>query len=107
MLLVALALVGTGLGLFTPPNNAAIMASAPKHRAGVASGVLNMTRGLGTALGLAPTGLVYGLAPTPRDGFKVEMVLLAAISAVALVLAAARRNRLHRDGRAVYREVGP
>ena len=99
MLLVGLALVGTGLGLFTPANNAAIMASAPKDRAGVAAGVLNMARGLGTALGLALTGLVYGLAPTPRDGFQVEMVLLAAISAAALVLAAARRERPHRDER--------
>ena len=69
MLLVGLALVGTGLGLFTPANNAAIMASAPKDRAGVAAGVLNMARGLGTTLGLALTGLVYGLAPAPRDGF--------------------------------------
>jgi EmrB/QacA subfamily drug resistance transporter len=92
MLLVGLALVGTGVGLFTPANNAAIMASAPKDRAGVAAGVLNMARGLGTALGLALTGLVYSLAPTPRDGFQVEMMLLAAVSAAALLLAAARRN---------------
>jgi EmrB/QacA subfamily drug resistance transporter len=107
MLLVGLALVGTGLGLFTPANNAAIMASAPKDRAGVAAGVLNMARGLGTALGLALAGLVYGLAPTPRDGFQVEMVLLAAVSAAALMLAAAGRERPHRDGRAVYSEAGP
>ena len=107
MLLVGLALVGTGLGLFTPANNAAIMASAPKDRAGVAAGVLNMARGLGTALGLALTGLVYGLAPTPRDGFQVEMVLLAAVSAAALMLAAAQRERPNRDGRAVRSEVGP
>ena len=107
MLLVGLALVGTGLGLFTPANNAAIMASAPKDRAGVAGGVLNMARGLGTALGLALTGLVYGLAPTPRDGFQVEMVLLAAISAAALVLAAARRGRPHHDERSLDPEVGP
>ena len=93
IVLVGLALAGTGLGLFTPANNAAIMASAPKDRAGVAGGVLNMARGLGTALGLAITGLVYGLAPMPRGGFRVEMVLLAAISAAAVMLAAARRAR--------------
>jgi EmrB/QacA subfamily drug resistance transporter len=91
MLLVGLALVGTGVGLFTPANNAAIMASAPKDRAGVAAGVLNMARGLGTAGGLALTGLVYSLAPTPGDGFRVEMMLLAAVSAAAFLLAAARR----------------
>lgn len=91
-LLVGLALMGMGLGLFTPANNAAIMASAPKDRAGVAAGVLNTARGLGTALGLALTGLVYGLAPTPQGGFQVEMVLLATVSAVAVALAAARRG---------------
>jgi EmrB/QacA subfamily drug resistance transporter len=105
VLLVGLALVGTGLGLFTPANNAAILASAPKDRAGVAAGVLNMARGLGTAVGLALSGLVYDLAPTPRGGFQVQMELLAAVSAAALVLAAARRERPRPDGRAAYAEA--
>ena len=52
-----------------------------------------MARGLGTALGLALTGLVYGLAPTPQGGYQVEMMLLAAVSAAAVALAAARRAR--------------
>ncbi len=60
--LALLALVGTGLGCFTPPNNTTIMGSVPEQQSGVASGVLNMTRGLGTALGLALTGLVFDLA---------------------------------------------
>ena len=90
MLLVALALVGVGLGLFTPPDNAAIMASAPKHQSGVASGVLNMTRGMGTSLGLAFTGLIYGLAATPQDGLRFAMIFLASASVVAGVVAATR-----------------
>ena len=57
-----LAIVGTGLGLFIPPNNAAIMGSVPQEQSGLASGVLNMTRGMGTALGLALTGLVFDLS---------------------------------------------
>ena len=60
--LALLALIGAGLGCFTPPNNAAIMGSVPDHQSGLASGVLNMTRGMGTALGLALTALVFGLA---------------------------------------------
>jgi EmrB/QacA subfamily drug resistance transporter len=60
--LALLALIGIGLGCFTPPNNAAIMGSVPGQQSGVASGVLNMTRGMGTALGLALTGLVFDLA---------------------------------------------
>jgi Na+/melibiose symporter-like transporter len=57
-----LGVIGAGLGCFTPPNNAAIMGSVPRQQAGVASGVLNMTRGIGTALGLAVTGLIFAVA---------------------------------------------
>jgi EmrB/QacA subfamily drug resistance transporter len=57
-----LALIGCGLGCFTPPNNASIMGSVPQRQSGLASGVLNMTRGMGTALGLALTAAVFDLS---------------------------------------------
>ena len=70
LFLAALAVTGIGLGAFTPPNNAAIMGAAPRHQTGMASGILNMTRGLGTSLGLALAGLAYtagaGPAKPPR-----------------------------------------
>ena len=59
LFLVLLAVVGFGMGAFTPPNNATIMGSVPASQAGVASGVLNMTRGMGVSLGLAVTGLIF------------------------------------------------
>src|SRR5262249_54953699 len=71
-LLATLALLGVGLGLFTPPNNSAIMASAPPNRLGVASGVLNMTRSLGTSLGIAATGAVFSLRLEAHAGHPVE-----------------------------------
>jgi MFS family permease len=43
-----LALIGLGLGMFTPPNNAAIMASAPPEQSGTAGGLLNIRVGPGT-----------------------------------------------------------
>ena len=58
-LLVGLALAGLGLGAFTPANNAAVMSASPPGHAGVVSGMLNMTRGLGTALGVALTATVF------------------------------------------------
>ena len=58
-LLVGLALTGLGLGAFTPANNATIMSAAPRGHAGVVSGVLNMTRGIGTAVGIALTSALY------------------------------------------------
>ena len=96
-LLLPLAGLGAGLGLFVPPNNAAIMGSAPRHHAGAASGVLNMTRGLGTALGLALTGLVFDLgagvnAAGPRvgQGFTDSVVFLAVVALAAAAVAAMR-----------------
>ncbi len=58
-LLAGLALTGLGIGAFTPANNASIMGAAPAGRTGLVSGLLNMTRGLGTALGIALAGMLY------------------------------------------------
>jgi EmrB/QacA subfamily drug resistance transporter len=93
-----LALLGAGLGMFTPPNNAAIMGSAASAQAGVASGVLNMTRGMGTAMGLAVTSLVFGLfagsqeasAAMTTKGFQASVVFLGVVALAAMGLAALR-----------------
>ncbi len=99
-----LAVVGAGLGAFTPSNNAAIMAAAPHHQAGLASGVLNMTRGMGTALGVAVAGLVFTVSSqhavldgtatvAVSHGFTAVMVTLCALAVLAAVLAALRGGR--------------
>src|SRR3984957_5869181 len=56
---LGLALTGAGLGAFIPVNSAGVMNAAPRARAGALSGILNTTRGLGTALGVAVAGLIY------------------------------------------------
>ena len=96
--LVLLAAVGAGLGLFTPPNNASIMGAAPPEQAGVASGILNMTRGVGTSLGLAVSALVFAVAGGGDGGgsavvghaFSVTSGALAAIAAASGLLALSR-----------------
>ena len=50
---VLLGLLGAGLGTYTPANNAEIMAAVPARDAAAAGGMVNMTRGIGTALGVA------------------------------------------------------
>ncbi|HEV3322197.1 MAG TPA: MFS transporter [Solirubrobacteraceae bacterium] len=55
---IGLALVGGGLGAFVPLNNATVMRAAPRSRVGVLSGILNTTRCLGTALGVALPGVL-------------------------------------------------
>ncbi len=107
LLAALLAVVGAGIGLFTPANNAAIMAAAPREQAGVASGVLNMTRGLGTSLGLALTGLVFGSAAATTavkvgGGFESAALFLGAVAALSAVLAALRgRNEARPAGERV------
>ena len=106
LLIGELGVIGFGLGLFTPPNNASIMASVPRTQAGMAGGVLNMTRGLGTALGLALTSLVFGLAAGSEHlsralvtrGFEASAAFLGAISLAAMILSAFRgKERLNSD----------
>jgi Na+/melibiose symporter-like transporter len=104
--LLALAIAGIGLGVFTPPNNAAIMGSPPPHQSGMASGILNMTGGLGTSLGLALAGLAYTVGAgqgnaTPAGaatGYDDAALFLAAVAAVAALIAAFRgRTALSHD----------
>ena len=97
--LLFLAVIGVGMGLFTSPNNASIMGAAPAQHAGMASGVLNMTRGMGTALGLALTGSIFTVAggdagPMERasHAFSVTAFVLALIAAAAGVVSGLRSN---------------
>ena len=90
-LAMGLALLGAGLGAFTPTNNATIMSAAPRTASGVAAGLLNMTRGLGTALGVALTGLVYGQILGTGAGnegaFAAAAVFLSSMAVLAALLA--------------------
>ena len=54
-----LAVVGLGIGLFTSPNNSAVLGAVGPERRGVASGILSTARTLGNVLGIASTAAVY------------------------------------------------
>lgn len=95
-LVVLLAGIGVGLGAFTPANNAAIMAAAPARQSGMAGGILNLTRGLGTSLGVAIVGLILGLhaaqhpgasASALTTGFRTSTAVLALLALAAAALA--------------------
>jgi EmrB/QacA subfamily drug resistance transporter len=55
----ALAVVGLGIGLFTSPNNSAIMGAVSAQRRGLASGVLATARTLGNVLGVGMAGAIF------------------------------------------------
>jgi MFS family permease len=76
VLVVAFFLVGVGLGVFTPANNAAVMGAVPVRRAGTAGGLVNMARASGTALGVAAVTLVLHLAGAGGTGVRFSSGLL-------------------------------
>ena len=79
-ILIGLAMMGLGLGSFTPANNAAVMSVSPPGHAGVIGGMLNMTRGLGTALGVALAGALF-TAGAGVAGAHVAHADIAAVGA--------------------------
>jgi MFS family permease len=92
---VLLGLLGAGLGIYTPANNADIMAAVPARDAAAAGGMVNMTRGTGTALGVAVVALglhAGALLRSPDAGLTLSMAALAAV-AVGGVWAAQRGTR--------------
>jgi len=63
-----LAVLGVGTGLFTAPNNSAIMGSVPRDRQGVAGAILAASRTVGFASGVALAGLVFMTCLGASDG---------------------------------------
>lgn len=116
VLFIELIILGIGMGLFTPPNNSAIMGSAPKERLGVAGGILNMMRALGLIFGVDISGVIFtslehsyiqqhgyqmeafkDLPNAVREraflhGFAPVMVTLLVINILAAILSAAKKD---------------
>jgi EmrB/QacA subfamily drug resistance transporter len=106
-LVIGLFLVGTGLGIFTPPNNSSVMGSVPTNRLGVAGGTLNMARTLGMSMGITLGGLTYqsllsragvtesvtkAMAPVGAMvfAFRYSFMVIAAMAILAVILSAIR-----------------
>jgi MFS family permease len=87
-LTLLLVLLGLGLGVFTPANNALVMSAIPVTSAGLGGGLVNMARGIGTALGVAVVTLVAHLVIGNALGAAAFGAL--AICAVLLTVSAAR-----------------
>lgn len=56
---LGLGVCGLGVGLFIAPNNSALLGAAPRHRQGIASGVLATSRYVGMALGVGLAGAIF------------------------------------------------
>ena len=58
-IILRLAPLGLGFGLFQSPNNSAIMGASPRERLGVASGLTSLSRTLGNTTGLPLIGSIF------------------------------------------------
>lgn len=71
---LALAVFGIGQGLFTAPNNSAIMASASADETGEAGGLLNLMRSFGMSTGIAAAAAVLSWELAALSGQGVSML---------------------------------
>jgi MFS family permease len=84
-LVLSLALVGAGAGLYVAPNSALIMGAAPRERQGTAGAMAATARNLGMTFGIAiATSLQHAL------GFRGCVRVAAALAALGALLAALR-----------------
>ena len=60
-IVLRLGLAGLGIGLFTSPNNSAIMGALPHTHQGLGSGIVATARTLGNVLGVAVSGSLFGV----------------------------------------------
>ncbi len=85
-IILRLGLVGLGIGLFTSPNNSAIMGAVPRTHQGLASGIVGTARTLGMLLGVAISGSLFGsevrqlLPVTGRESLAVAGAYAYAMS---------------------------
>src|ERR1700722_19380371 len=87
-----LGLLGIGLGTYIPANNTAILTAIPPGQAAAAGGMVNMARGLGTALGVAVVALALHTAARLGHPSAGPAAAMAALAMCALASAWARRR---------------
>lgn len=83
-----LLVLGVGLGVYIPANNGTVMAAFPARAAATGGGLVNMARGLGTALGVAVVTLSLHVGGLAGPGAVGPRLALAILLVVALAIAA-------------------
>jgi DHA2 family multidrug resistance protein-like MFS transporter len=83
-----MALCGTGIGLFGPPNLRQILGATPKHRTGAVGGLVGTNRLTGQSLGAAFAALVLNLAPMNAN--VVALGIAAGLATIAACISLAR-----------------
>jgi EmrB/QacA subfamily drug resistance transporter len=97
-----LAILGIGAGLFTSPNNSAIMGAAPPDMKGVAGAMLSTARTVGFASGVALAGAIYvsqlhSLTNIPHPeaiskAMHMSLLVVAILASAGILFSAMRGN---------------
>jgi EmrB/QacA subfamily drug resistance transporter len=92
-----LAILGLGMGLFMAPNNSIIMGALPKEKIGIAAGTLGTMRNMGMVIGVAVSGAVFSsryafygnvgssFLPAFRDTYTVSAIICGIAMLTSLV----------------------
>jgi MFS family permease len=87
-IITSLLLVGLGFGLFSTPNNNAIMGAVNKHEVGVASASMNLSRTTGNLVGMSVVNLMmhYLLGDNSLSSAQNEDLMLTVSLALKMSL---------------------
>jgi MFS transporter, DHA2 family, multidrug resistance protein len=85
---------GVGFGLFQPPNNKAMITTAPKLRTGSASGMISVARLFGQTVGGMMVALILGLV---AHGAVYTCLSLGSFTAFVAAALSGTRIRLRQD----------
>jgi MFS family permease len=100
--ILSLAVVGFGTGMFISPNTSALMSSAPRNRQGIASGVLATARNVGMVLGVGLAGAIFSTIAGRQaasnvslyQGISTSFLVAAGIGVVGMVVSAIRGEKV-------------
>lgn len=97
---VALIVTGLGTGIFISPNTSALMGAAPRHRQGIASGILATARNVGMMLGVGLAGAVFatvqahgkanGSPTTFFDAIRAGFFIASCVAVLGVLTSAVR-----------------
>jgi MFS family permease len=109
---VLLGLIGLGLGVFVPANNTVVMRSTEASSASLLGGLVNMSRGMGTTLGISLMALALHMgthryAGAAHVSARPAFIVLAAVAGVAAIIALAGRVQAQKGRQARAGEADP
>lgn len=106
LLIVLLAVIGAGFGIFITPNSTAIMGSVQKRQFGLASGMIAAMRTLGMAVSMTAVTLIFSLLmgkatitaatlPAFLTSMRLGLSVFAVFSCLGVILSFWRGKKAH------------